>query len=41
MANNRLFDDIVQWDIANWKRAIEFWNESIDINDIQGKRYSN
>lgn len=38
MANNRLFDDIVQWDIANWKRAIEFWNESIDINDIQGKK---
>ena len=31
--------DIVEWDLRNWSRAIDFWTESnIFNNDLHGKK---
>lgn len=33
-----LIIDIVEWDIRNWWRAIEYWEETHQFDDVKGKR---
>ena len=32
-----LIIDIVEWDIRNWWRAIEYWEETHQFDDVKGK----
>lgn len=33
-----LIKDIVEWDVKNWWRAIEYWEKSHQFDDVKGKR---
>lgn len=32
---NRLTKDIIQWDVNSWSKALTFWDNNIDWNNIQ------
>lgn len=34
-----LIRDVVEWDIKNWWRAIEFWEEKQLFEDFREKRF--
>lgn len=34
-----LIADIVEWDVRNWWRAIRFWEETHQFDDVQGKKF--
>lgn len=31
-------EDIVEWDVGNWWRAIRFWEEKLGTSDLKGKK---
>lgn len=33
-----LIKDIVEWDVKNWWRAIEYWEETKQFDDMKGKK---
>ena len=33
--DNELLADIVQWDVRNWSRAIEFWDRAVDWSGVE------
>ncbi len=36
--SEKLINDIVEWDVKNWWRAIEYWEETCQFDDMKGKK---